>query len=87
MQVKKKPIVYDAWELNNSETGRPDWVNEFINNGDLLYINDNNVWEIYTLEGTMRAHNRDILICGKYPNKIWAVQRDVFDEEYDIVSD
>lgn len=89
MKYVKKPIPVDAWQIDTLEIEHngnyPDFVAEGFNKGSFHYGEDEGRRKcllIHTLEGTMRAYDRDYLIRGP-EGEWWFVKKNIFEKTYD----
>jgi exosome complex RNA-binding protein Rrp42 (RNase PH superfamily) len=92
MKIKKKPIEVDAWFIDTAELQFHgdvlDWVHDEYqaNNGRLAVVSDGQkmVLRIRTLEGTMTAHDGDVLVKG-VDGELYSIKREIFEKTYDVV--
>jgi hypothetical protein len=92
MKIMKKPIVVDAWLIDTAELQFHgdvlDWVHDEYqaNNGRLAVVSDGQkmVLRIRTLEGTMTAHDGDVLVKG-VDGELYSIKREIFEKTYDVV--
>lgn len=79
MKYRKKPVVIDAWELENSTA----CVNAMIDigNGSILPGPDGGL-RIKTLEGVMSAVTGDYIIKG-VNGEFYPCKPDIFEKTYD----
>lgn len=92
MKAIKKPVPVEVWQITKYDSDATDnyheWVNELyswgvIGNyydelGNLTYV------KLDTLEGTMTGHLDDYLVKGNHDD-VWIVQKEIFEDTYDIV--
>lgn len=89
----KKPVPVEVWKIDESgwsDTKEiPNWVDELIilNYIRLLlfdYFSNESRVELDTLEGTMTGHLGDYLVKGNHDD-VWIVQKEIFEDTYDII--
>lgn len=87
MKVIKRPIVIDAWQLKPYKgIFIPRWVSKAILEGDTFYNENDKMWFINSLEGTMMAHDGDYLIKGAH-DELYPCRKDVFNDTYTILKE
>ena len=75
LKAKKKPIIIEYVQYNGSvDTIPKDCLHFFI--GDVLYIR--------TLEGNMRCNINDYIIKG-IKGEFYSIQKNIFEESYDLI--
>lgn len=90
IKFRKKPVVVEAmqfsketalqikrWVTESNETG---YIPVFYNDGIKLWI------EIPTLEGTMRADDRDFIVKGPF-GEFYPVKPDIFEVTYALAEE
>lgn len=92
MKYVKKPVVIDAFQLNEGGSVRENWFWDAVVRNDIAIHNfdraytSNPVWcEIKTLEGTMVAKAGDYIIRG-VKGEIYPCKADIFKETYEVVN-
>lgn len=92
MKYKKKPVVIEAFQLNERGLIGEDWFWDAVSN-DTIITHDfgkHNVspaWcEIKTLEGVMIANTGDYIIQG-IQGEIYPCKPDIFEQTYEKVED
>lgn len=89
MKVRKKPVVVEAWKLNGDDIEiievPPLWVMEAVHAGDLIR-HIGGFWEIYTLEGSMCAHDGDYIIKGVH-GELYPIRKKIFEETYEVLQE
>lgn len=84
MRVIKKPIEVEAWQLNYSEVANaPDWVKEAMDKDRVEYTIVG-TWLVRTLEGIMKARDRDYLIKG-IRGELYPCMQSIFEETYEVI--
>ena len=92
MRVRRKPIELEAWQFLPGhqpqiipEWIRPEWFCEIIELDERGYQRrGQQVLEIPTLEGTMRAKKGDWIIQG-VKGEVWLCRPDIFYMTYEFV--
>lgn len=89
MKYKKKPVVIEAFQLNDRGLIREDWFWDAVSQNNIIIhnfgkYNDEAAWcEIKTLEGTMTAKTGDYIIKG-VKGEIYPCKPDIFEETYEV---
>lgn len=92
MKYIKKPVVVEAFQLDDSGFNIEDWFwdavskNDIITHGLLERFYCGPIWcEIKTLEGIMRANPGDYIIKG-VNGEIYPCKADIFEKTYEAVN-
>lgn len=91
MKYVKKPIVIEAFQLNDRGLVGEDWFWDAVSRNDIIVHNfgkwgNGPAWcEIKTLEGTMVAKIGDYIIKG-VKGEIYPCKADIFEETYELLS-
>ena len=81
MKYRKKPVVIDAIQFNDSSIDIMEWVEEF--EGDIPHITySRDIIIIETLEGQMTAGRLDWIIRG-VQGEFYPCKPDIFDATYE----
>ena len=89
-KYRKKPVVIDAFQLNERGLGGEDWFWDAVSENTIIThdfgkFHPGPAWcEIKTLEGTMVAKAGDYIIRG-VNGEIYPCKRDIFDKTYEAV--
>jgi hypothetical protein len=83
-KYRKKPVVVDAFQLNDWRNKFPDWFEEAVRNGKAQVFADSGEFAvlIHTLEGTMGAVEGDYIIQG-VNGEIYPCKPDIFAKTYE----
>lgn len=90
---RKKPVVVDAWQFNDTFQTAPEWVKEAVRSGAIdivpdMYpskLEDRTVHLfIKTLEGEMCAEPHDYIIRG-VKGELYPCKPDIFEQTYKLV--
>lgn len=87
MKYVKKPVVIEAFQLNERGLVAEDWFWDAVSKNDIITHNFGKnstgpAWcEIKTLEGTMIAQTGDYIIQG-VKGEIYPCKSDIFEETY-----
>ena len=90
MKYRKKPVVIDAFLLNEGGLVGEDWFRDAVTKGDIIIHHfgthdPETAWcEIKTLEGTMIAKAGDYIIKG-VNGEIYPCKSDIFEKTYEPV--
>lgn len=90
MRYRKKPIVIEAFQLNERGLVGEDWFWDAVTNNDIITHDfgkfyENPAWcEIKTLEGVMVAQTGDYIIRG-VNGEIYPCKPDIFEKTYEKV--
>ena len=90
MKYRKKPVVIDAFQLNERGLVGEDWFWDAVSNNDIIThdfgkFHDDPAWcEIKTLEGTMIARTGDYIIRG-VNGEIYPCKPDIFEKTYEAI--
>lgn len=88
MKFRKKPVVIDAFKLNDRGFVEDDWFWDAVSNNEIITHNfgknySEPAWcEIHTLEGVMKASNGDYIIRG-VNGEIYPCKPDIFEKTYE----
>lgn len=92
MKYVKKPVVIDAFQLNEGGSVIENWFWDAVVRNDIIIHNFDRIstfnpaWcEIKTLEGTMRANPGDYIIKG-VKGEIYPCKADIFEETYEVAN-
>ena len=89
MKYRKKPIVVEAFKLNERGIVEEDWFKRAVQNGKITTHNFRTLspepaWcEIKTLEGVMLAKAGDYIIRG-INGEIYPCAADIFEKTYEV---
>ena len=92
MKYIKKPVIVDAFQLDDYGYNIEEWFWDAVCDGDIIihglldkfYCDP--IWcEIKTHEGTMRANTGDYIIKG-VKGEIYPCKADIFEETYEVVN-
>lgn len=89
MKYKKKPVVIEAFQLNDRGLIGEDWFWDAVSNNKIIThsfgkYEPNKAWcEIKTLEGTMTAEPGDFIIQG-VEGEIYPCKPDIFHKTYEV---
>lgn len=92
MKYRKKPVVIEAFQLNDRGLVGEDWFWDKVTDNTIITHDfgkfyPNPAWcEIKTLEGTMIAQSGDYVIKG-VNGEIYPCKADIFEKTYEIVED
>ena len=92
MKYRKKPVVIEAFQLNERGLVAEDWFCDAVSRNDIVTHNFGKyhiepAWcEIKTLEGTMIAKVGDYIIQG-VNGEIYPCKADIFEKTYEIVEE
>lgn len=92
MKYRKKPVVIEAFQLNDRGLVGEDWFWDKVTDNTIITHDfgkfyPNPAWcEIKTLEGTMIAQSGDYIIKG-VNGEIYPCKADIFEKTYEIVED
>lgn len=90
MKYKKKPVVVEAFQLNDRGLIGEDWFWDAVSNNKIITHSfgkhePNKAWcEIKTLEGVMTAVSGDFIIQG-VESEIYPCKPDIFHKTYEAV--
>lgn len=90
MKYKKKPVVIDAFKLNERGLVGEDWFWDAVSENKIITYNFGKhytkpAWcKIKTLEGTMYAMAGDYIIRGVM-GEIYPCRADIFEETYEAI--
>lgn len=88
-KYRKKPVVIEAFQLNERGLVAEDWFWDAVSRNDIIThdfgkFHPNPAWcEIKTLEGTMIANAGDFIIKG-VNGEIYPCKPDIFEKTYEI---
>ena len=92
MKYRKKPIVVEAFKLNERGLVEEDWFWDAVTNNTIIThyfgkFHPEPAWcEINTLEGTMIAKAGDYIIRG-IDGEIYPCKADIFEKTYEEVTE
>lgn len=92
MKFRKKPVVIEAFQLDERGLVEEDWFWDAVSNNTIITHDfgkfpDAPVWcEIKTLEGTMKANTGDYIIKG-VNGEIYPCKPDIFEKTYEPVEE
>ena len=92
MKYRKKPVVIEAFQLNERELVGEDWFWDAVTRNDIIIYNfakwnPEPAWcKIKTLEGVMIARTGDYIIKG-VNGEIYPCKPDIFEKTYEMVDD
>ena len=92
MKYRKKPVVIEAFQLNERGLVGEDWFWDAVTRNDIITYNFGKwhpapAWcKIKTLEGIMIAHTGDYIIKG-VNGEIYPCKPDIFEKTYEMVDD
>lgn len=92
MKYKKKPVVIEAFQLNERGLVEEDWFWDAVTNNEVTTHNfgkrcPNPAWcEIKTLEGVMVANAGDYIIKG-VQGEFYPCKPDIFEQTYEKVEE
>lgn len=92
MKFRKKPVVIEAFQLNERGLVGEDWFFDAVSNNTIITHNfgryhEAPAWcEIKTLEGTMKANTGDYIIKG-VNGEIYPCKPDIFEKTYEPVDE
>ena len=92
MKYRKKPVVVEAFLLDERGLVSEDWFWEAVSRYDIMihcfgeYCTDPAWCEIKTLEGTMIARAGDYIIQG-VNGEIYPCKADIFEKTYEIANE
>lgn len=92
MRVRKKPVVVEAFQLNERGLVGEDWFWDAVSNNTVIThdfgkYNASPAWcEIKTLEGTMIARAGDYIIRG-LRGELYPCKPDIFKKTYEVLED
>lgn len=89
MKYRKKPVVIEAFQLNERGLVGEDWFWDTVSENDIITHDfgkfcENPAWcEIKTLEGTMIARTGDYIIKG-VNGEVYPCKADIFEKTYEL---
>ena len=92
MKFRKKPVVIEAFQLNERGLVGEDWFWDAVSNNTIIThdfgkFHDGPAWcEIKTLEGIMKAFAGDYIIKG-INGEIYPCKSDIFEKTYELVEE
>ena len=92
MKYRKKPVVVEAFQLNERGLVGEDWFWDAVSNNTVIThdfgkYNASPAWcEINTLEGTMVARTGDYIIRG-LRGELYPCKPDIFEKTYEVLED
>ena len=92
MRYRKKPVVIEAFQLNERGLNGEGWLWAAVTRDDIIThdfgkYHPNPAWcEIKTLEGTMVARTGDYIIKG-VNGEIYPCKPDIFEKTYEQIKD
>ena len=92
MKYRKKPVVVEAFQLNERGLVGEDWFWDAVSNNTVIThdfgkYNASPAWcEINTLEGTMVARTGDYIIRG-LRGELYPCKPDIFEKTYEVLDD
>lgn len=92
MRYRKKPVVIEAFQLNERGMNGEGWFWSAVTRDDIIThdfgkYHPNPAWcEIKTLEGTMIARTGDYIIKG-VNGEIYPCKPDIFEKTYEQIKD
>ncbi len=90
MRYRKKPVIIEAFQLNERGSVGEDWFWDSVSENKVITHNfgkfyDEPAWcEIKTLEGTMKASAGDYIIRG-VNGELYPCKADIFNKTYEEV--
>lgn len=90
MKYRKKPIIIEAFQLNERGLVGEDWFWDAVSNNIIIThnfgkFNEAPAWcEIKTLEGTMKAVTGDYILQG-VNGEIYPCKAEIFEKTYEAV--
>lgn len=90
MKYRKKPIIIEAFQLNERGLVGEDWFWDAVSNNIIITHNfgkfhETPAWcEIKTLEGTMKAVTGDYILQG-VNGEIYPCKAEIFEKTYEAV--
>lgn len=90
MKYRKKPVVIEAFQLNERGLVKEDWFWDAVSDNVIITHDFGKFyelpawWEIKTLEGTMIAKAGDYIIRG-INGEIYPCKPDIFEKTYEAV--
>lgn len=92
MQYRKKPVIVEAFQLNERGLVGEDWFWDAVTRNDIIthyfgkFYHEPAWCEIKTLEGTMIAKTGDYIIKG-VNGEIYPCKPEIFEKTYEIVGE
>lgn len=89
MKFRKKPVIIEAWQsfedCGTFTTEYPSWILEALKN-KTIYVTEDGVTKIKTLEGDHEVSNGDWIIKG-VKGELYPCKPDIFELTYERVAD
>lgn len=91
-KYKKKPVVIEAFELNDRGLVGEDWFWDAVSENKIIThdfgkFHENPAWcEIKTPEGTMIARSGDYIIKG-VNGELYSCKPDIFEKTYQLIGE